>query len=179
MNKIISRLILVLSLTLPGLILSGCSSTSGTEDLEAKLAEIRARPRGHIEPPPEFKPIAPFFYAAHSLRAPFSLPEGEVGEVVPDGKQVVPDFTRPKEYLERFNLEALKMVGTISKEGQSLEALVRDSSGGVNRVTAGSYMGTNFGRVDAVTETRIRLTEIVPDGHDGWVERPRVMTLVE
>lgn len=147
--------------------------------LEARLAEIEARPRGRIEPPPEFKPIASFSYAAHQLRAPFSPPQDTVDTERPSGRQVEPDFTRPREYLERFSTDALRMVGTISRPGAPLEALILDPTGAVNRVKEGSHMGRNFGRVVSVDEGRVSLVEIVPDGHDGWVERTRAVTLVE
>ena len=158
---------------------AGCSGDSGLAELEARLAEIEARPRGRIEPPPEFKPIASFSYAAHQLRAPFTPPVDERDLAAPQGRQVEPDFTRPREYLERFSTDGLRMVGTINRPGQPLEALVLDPTGAVNRVRVGNHLGRNFGRVTGVEEDRISVTEIVPDGHDGWVERPRSITLVE
>jgi len=38
-------------------------------------------------------------------------------------------------------------------------------------------MGQNFGRVVAITETEITLTEIVPDGQGGWREQPASVKL--
>lgn len=159
--------------------LAGCSSGANIAELDARIAEIKARPRGRIEPPPEFKPIATFSYGAHQLRSPFSPPVDESQMTAPQGRQVEPDMTRPREYLERFSLDALRMVGTITRPGQELEALMEDPSGAVNRVRIGNHMGRNFGRVISVTETRVGLIEIVPDGHDGWVERPRAISLSE
>lgn len=160
--------------------LTACGGGSGdVAELEARLAEIEARPRGRIEPPPEFKPIASFSYAAHQLRAPFSPPRDESEDDRPSGRQVEPDFTRPREYLERFSTDGLRMVGTINRPGEPLEALILDPTGAVNRVKVGNHMGRNFGRVVSVEEGRVGLVEIVPDGHDGWVERPRSVTLVE
>ena len=161
------------------LTLVGCSGDSGIAELEARLAEIEARPRGRIEPPPEFQPIASFTYAAHQMRAPFTPPVAEDETVRPEGRQVEPDFTRPREYLERFSADALRMVGTIQRPGEQLEALILDPTGAVNRVRPGNHLGRNFGRVTAVEEGRLSIVEIVPDGHDGWVERPRSITLVE
>lgn len=159
--------------------LTGCSSGANIAELDARIAEIKARPRGRIEPPPEFKPIATFSYGAHQLRAPFTPPVDEAQVSAPQGRQVEPDMTRPREYLERFSLDALRMVGTITRPGQELEALVSDPSGAVNRVRIGNHLGRNFGRVIAVSETQVGLIEIVPDGHDGWVERPRSVALSE
>ena len=58
-------------------LLQGCGSGAGINELDARMTEIKARPRGRIEPPPEFKPIATYPYAAHKLRAPFSRPVDE------------------------------------------------------------------------------------------------------
>ena len=55
--------------------LAGCGSSANLSELDARLQEIKARPRGRIEPPPEFKPIASYSYAAHKLRSPFSPPQ--------------------------------------------------------------------------------------------------------
>ncbi|MEC7728529.1 MAG: pilus assembly protein PilP, partial [Pseudomonadota bacterium] len=52
-------------------------------------------------------------------------------------------------------------------------------TGGIHRVRTGNYMGQNYGRIVGVSETRIELIEIVPNGRGGWVERPRSLTLEE
>jgi type IV pilus assembly protein PilP len=153
------------------------------EQLKNKLDEIEQRPRGRIEPPPEFKPIATFSYSAHRLRSPFTPSreeeEEEQGRDTPEGQQVEPDFARSKQYLEQFSLETLQMVGTITRPNQPLEALVKDPGGTVNRVVEGDYMGKNYGKVTEVTGAKIEIREIVPDGEDGWVERPRTIRLEE
>lgn len=159
--------------------LGGCGGGQDFQDLEAKVAEIKARPRGRIEPPPEFKPIATFSYSAHQLRSPFNPPVKEEPLDVVEGKQVEPDFTRPKEYLERFSLDSLKMVGTMQKPGKALRAIIKDPEGNSNLIDVGTHMGKNFGRVIGISESKVTLIEIVPDGHDGWVERPRSIRLAD
>ena len=174
------RKLIVLSVGLLALLgLSGCSGGTGLSGLESRLEEIRARPRGRIEPPPEFKPIATYAYSAHKLRSPFSKPVDQSGAYIPDGRKVEPDMGRPKEYLERFSLDSLSMVGTISRPGGALQALIADPGGAVTRVQPGSYIGKNFGKVQAVSETQVRLVEIVPDGRDGWVERANSVSIAE
>jgi len=51
------------------LALAGCSS--GLEDLQEKVKEIKARPGDRIEPLPEIKPNETFLYSASNLRSPF------------------------------------------------------------------------------------------------------------
>lgn len=159
------------------LVLPGCGGGQEFTDLKKTLEEIRQRPRGAVEPPPEFKSHPTYTYSAHKLRSPFQASTGD--DVLPAGesKTVAPDLTRPREYLEQFNIEALRMRGTIQKQGQSLAALVDDGSGGIYPVRVGNYLGKNFGRVVAIEDARISVMEIVPDGHDGWVERPRIIRL--
>jgi type IV pilus assembly protein PilP len=169
--------VLIVVATLAGL--SACDAGGDFADLQAKMAEIKARPRGRIEPPPEFTPIASVSYGVHQMRSPFSPPADESFVDMPQGRQVEPDFTRPREYLERFTLDSLRLVGTISRPGSPLEVLVRDPTGTVNRVRVGNHMGKNFGRVTEVSDTQIKVLEIVPDGQDGWVERSRAIRLVE
>lgn len=173
------RICCAVALAGSSLTLTGCGSSGEFADLQAKMAEIKARPRGRIEPPPDFTPIATVSYASHQMRSPFT-PYTAVEDIdIPQGRSVEPDFTRPKEYLERFTLDSLAMVGTITKPGAALEALVEDPTGAVNRIKVGNYMGKNFGRVIEVTEASVSVIEIVPDGQEGWVERPRTIRIVE
>lgn len=160
-------------------VLGGCSGNNEHADLRAKMAEIKAKPRGRIEPPPEFTPIAPVAYSAHQLRNPFSPSSDEVLVSESSGRQVEPDFTRPKEYLERFTLDSLRMKGVLSRPNGPLFALLEDPTGATNRVKVGDHLGKNFGQVAEVNETVVSVLEIVPDGQDGWVERPRTIKLAE
>lgn len=162
--------------------LAGCTDGSEMEQLKNKLEEIQSQPRGRIEPPPEFKPIESFSYAAHRMRSPFTMTreeEEEQSRDTPEGEQVEPDLVRSKEYLEQFAVETLQMVGTITRPEQPLEALVKDPGGTVNRVTKGDFVGKNYGKVTKVTNSQIEIREIVPDGEDGWVERPNKIRLDE
>ena len=52
----------------------------------------------------------------------------------------------PREYLERYELDTLSMVGTFSNE-ESYWALVRDPEGVIHRVPVGNYIGKNHGKV--------------------------------
>lgn len=69
------------------------------------------------------------------------------------------------------------MVGTLSNDS-GFFALV-GGAGGVHRVKVGDYLGRNHGRVVSVDEAKIDVIEIVPDGDQGWLERPRSLTLKE
>lgn len=159
--------------------LTGCFGGTNTSDLKEYMAQIMAKPRGRVEPIPEFKPYESFSYSASAVRSPFRLAVVEEEELNSsrNGYDIRPDADRPKEYLEQFNIEQLGMVGTLQKPDGQLWALVKDGNGGVVRVKEGEYMGRNHGRVVAVLDGRINLIEIVPDGLGGWLERPRTLAL--
>jgi len=158
-------------------LLGGCGGNFA--DLDAYMAEMRAQPKGTIDPIPTFKPYQSFTYAAQSLRAPFDIPV-TVKEItrLMQGSAIKPDLARPREFLERFNLESLAMVGTLAQKG-TLWVLMNDGEGGVHRVRVGNYMGKNHGKIVEATETSVSLVEIVPNGVGGWIERPRTIKLTE
>jgi type IV pilus assembly protein PilP len=157
--------------------LAGCSASF--DDVESQMEAIRAKPRGRVEPPPEFTPMPTYTYAAHQLRSPFAPPTAADEVIQGNGTKVEPDFTRPQEYLERFNLEALRLRGTLQRPEGPLYALIEDANGGVQRVKVGNYIGKNQGKIVEISPTQVSVVEIVPDGREGWVERPRSLTLSE
>jgi type IV pilus assembly protein PilP len=88
-----------------------------------------------------------------------------------------PDNNRPKEYLERFTLDSLVMVGSLERSGQDW-TLIKDPDGGIHRVQVGNFLGRDHGKIVEMGDTFVAVIEIVPDGtEDGWVERPRTIEL--
>lgn len=162
-------------------LLTACSQGNGFSDIDKFMADTRAKPRGFVEPLPEFKAYEAFSYSAADRRAPFEPPVDVQLTMVDEqpASNVEPNLDRPKEVLENFDLKQLDMVGTLKGATGNLFALVQDGVGGIHRVRTGNYMGQNYGRVVGVNETRIELIEIVPNGRGGWVERPRSLTLEE
>lgn len=161
-------------------LLAACTGGEGVEDLQAYVDQVNATPKGTIEPLPEFKPYESFQYSAAGLRAPFSKPVDVKLIKYKDEKSkedIKPDFNRPKEYLESFSIDALQMVGTIAMQENELWALVDDAEGGVHKVRPGNFLGRNHGKVTAIDLGQIDVIEIVPDGHGGWLERPRSLKL--
>lgn len=170
--------VLSLSVILLTAALSGCSQNADTSDLKQFVDRVLSTPRGRIDPIPVFKPYELFSYNASALRSPFALPyNANELQSVKATTDIRPDPDRAREYLEQFSLDNLVMVGTMQKPGNALWALVRDGNGGVVRVQRGEYMGQNHGRVVGITESKINLIEIVPNGLGGWLERPRALAL--
>lgn len=152
--------------------LAGCGDRMG--DLQQYTNEVKARKGGHIEPIPQIKPFEIYTYSDQDMRSPF-MPASETrgDENANHGATVAglhPDFNRNREYLEQFPLDGLKMVGTLTLSG-ALSGLVRDSDNVLHRVSLGNYMGQNYGKIISITDSDIKLHEMVPDGQGGWSER--------
>lgn len=152
-------------------VLTGCKSEQ--EKLEDYIAEIKKRPGGRIEPLPEVKPYETFVYNAADQRSPFSM----VSPAGPGGG-VRPDIKRNREFLEQFSLDTLAMVGTLRLGGRAF-GLVQTKDGLVHRVLPGQYMGQNDGKIISISESKISLVEIVPDGMGGYMERPAAIGLTD
>lgn len=159
-------------------VLSGCASKSNQSDLNQYIASIKARPQGNIEPLPPVRTFDPFIYGATAIRSPFDEPVVVKAIAGPSNPHVKPDTARVKDFLESFNLDSLAMVGTLEQNG-ALWALIRDPSGGIHRVTVGNFIGKNHGKILSANTTELSLVEIVSNGVNGWVERPRTIKLSE
>ncbi|WP_161864627.1 type 4a pilus biogenesis lipoprotein PilP [Pseudomonas yangonensis] len=169
-----SRLFLVVGV----LALAGCGSSGDFADLRSYMDEVRAKPKGAIEPLPTFQPYESFTYRAASLRSPFQPPvKIDVVARQKGSQEIKPDESRVKQFLEGFNIETFEMVGTLRND-RELFALV-NGAGGVHRVKVGDYLGRNHGKILAIDESKIDVMEIVPDGEGGWLERPRSLSLKE
>ncbi|WCM51776.1 pilus assembly protein PilP [Pseudomonas sp. WJP1] len=158
-------------------VLAGCGGGDDFSDLDAYMNEMRLRAPGKIEPTPTFRSYPTFTYNAANLRSPF-VPQVKVDLARQQGaRNVKPDPSRVKQYLEGFNIEQFEMVGTISNAAGSF-ALLR-GAGGVHRLKVGDYLGRNDGRIVAISGSQVEVVEIVPDGEGAWLERPRTLPLKE
>lgn len=166
----------LLLLLLPVLGLSACSS--GMEDLETRVAEVKSRKSQQIEPIPQIRQYEIFAYEPGQRRDPFLPPEPDAGPASAVAAGPRPDPNRPREPLEEFPLDALRMQGIIETP-QAMYALVKAPDGVIHRVTVGNHMGQNYGRIKAIAEAEINLAEIVPDGFGGWITRPASLALAQ
>ena len=165
-----SHLLRLVAVGATALSLSAC--TRGKRDLEAWVAEVKARPAPPLDPLPVMKQFETFEYAAQDLRDPFSQPSADQ-----DGENGLrPDPNRRKEVLEAFPLDSLDMVGTIGTGG-AIIGLVMGPDKVTYRVRPGNYMGLSDGRVTAVFDDRVEMVELVPDGAGGWLERQAKIAL--
>jgi len=152
---------------------SGCSPDH--KDLKDEIEIVKARPGGRIDPLPQIQPQERFIYEAQNLRPPFS-PYSAANASGKGG--IRPDTSRRREFLERYPLDTLGMVGTIKRSGQSY-GLIRDPDGLIHQVQTGNHLGQNDGRIVTVSQSEIALIEIISDGMGGFLERPAAVALSE
>ena len=155
---------------------AGCGGGMG--DLDAYIDRVKAERGERPDPLPEIAPYETFAYDADvdGWRSPF-VPDSPVAS--PSGAgvgSVRPDDTRSREYLEQFPLDTLDMVGTVSIEGVTY-GLLQTQDGLINRVVPGNYLGQNDGTIVEITESEIRLREIVSDGIGGYLERDAAISI--
>lgn len=164
-----------LILALAALGLAACGGDN--DDLDEYINGVKARPGGRIEPLPEITPYEIFTYVADAegVRSPF-VPDTPQVATSGAGGGIRPDSDRSREFLENFSLDTLSMVGTLYI-GETMFGLVQTNDGLIHRVVPGNYIGQNDGRINDITESEIKLVEIISDGIGGYIERDAAVTL--
>lgn len=164
--KRLATLLIALSLT-------GCGG-SGMDDLQTFVAETGRDMQGKIEPLPQVKVYEPFTYNAFDLPDPFKPRKLSTG----GGGGMQPDLNRPKEPLEGYSLETLKMVGMLSRQGV-IHAVIKTPDNSIYHVRKGNYAGQNFGLITLISDGEVGLREIVQDSAGDWSERTSTLLLQE
>ncbi|MBF0455900.1 MAG: pilus assembly protein PilP [Magnetococcales bacterium] len=120
---------------------------------------------------------APYFYEAQGKRDPFQPPPGMVGQQGGESAAVVMGEIRPvrvKEYLERFQLDSLKLVAILFRiQNQASAAMVQDPEGKGHLLRPGDYIGVHEGRVVQITDGSVIIAEPTPERQ----EKVRTITL--
>jgi type IV pilus assembly protein PilP len=169
------RKVLALALVL---ILAACG---GEEfgDLKQELKDKTKDLRGKIDPLPVVKPYEPVPYKVFDQPDPFGPAKIELvtKTAAGTGTGIKPDLNRPKEPLEAYPLESLKMVG-VWQQPKATFALVKADTG-LYRVKVGNYIGQNFGLVTSINGSSIQLRELIQDAAGDWSERQSTLQLQE
>lgn len=165
-----------LCLGLAGCLLAACGSADMT-DLQAYVQAVRQRPKAPIEPLPDIKVVEPFLFRPNAVRDPFELDEVlKEPEEVQVETGIRPDMLRPREELENFELDTLRMVGTVRQSGL-VWALVGAKDGTIHRVRVGNYIGRNYGKVVNILDNQIELVEIYAESSGVWRERKAIIAM--
>jgi type IV pilus assembly protein PilP len=154
-------------------LLAGCGGESH-QDLRDWMAAQGKDAKGRLDPLPTIRPYEPFAYNAFDLPDPFKPRKIEPNK---NASKLAPDTTRRREPLESFPLESLAMVGTIEK-GRALYALVKTPQRDIYQVRQGNYLGQNYGVVIGISDSDIKVKELVQDGAGDWTERSSALNLL-
>ncbi len=170
-----TRAAIILSLSLP-LALGACMEGEHS-DLQQELNNMTKDLRGKIDPLPVVKPYEPVPYTAFDQADPFGPQKIDlVAKANNSGNSgLKPDTNRPKEPLEAYPLETLKMVGVLQQNKQTF-ALVR-ADANLYRVKVGNYLGQNFGLVTGISDNEVKVRELVQDAGGDWAERQSTLQL--
>jgi len=125
------------------------------------------------------KPYEPVPYKAFDQTDPFSSAKIELvtKSASSGGGGLKPDLNRPKEPLEAYPLESLKMVGVLQQKKANFALVKADT--GLYRVKVGNYLGQNFGVITTITDSQIQLRELIQDSVGDWTERQSTLQLLE
>lgn len=127
-----------------------------------------------IEPPKKF---SSFKYVHEGDPDPFSPAKLAVRVGEAPASSLRPDLTRRREALESFPLESISMVGHMGDRRGSFALLQAD--GKIYQARVGNHAGQQFGVITKVSETEVRLRELVQDAAGDWVVRETALQLQE
>ena len=173
---------LVVGLTFALLALTGCGS-SDQEELQQWMTAQRNAARPKVTPLAAPTKFTPETYDQGGSIEPFSKQKlvqalkRDSTQTTANAALITPELNRRKEPLEASPLDAVSMVGSLTKAGAPV-ALVRVDNL-IYQVRVGNYLGQNYGRITAVTESSLVLREIVQDAAGEWIERPTTLQLLE
>ena len=157
------------------LMLGGCQGDR-FDDLRSFMDTAGKDGKSKIEPLPEVKPVATFDYQQADLTDPF-LPRNLRPTLGKGGLQ--PDLDRPRQPLEEFPLDALRLAGSISRPGKPMRMVIKDPKGTLHTVGVGSRIGQNFGVISAINEGGLEIKELVQDSAGEWIESKAMMSLAD
>ncbi len=161
----------VMALLLASGLLAACGD-GGVGETRAWMKQVEKQTVPKVKPLPEPKTFEPYGYGARQEPDPFDPTKllGEMARMAQARSNAnQPDLERPKELLETFPLDTMRMVGTIQKGGVNYALVQVERS--LYRVRSGQRIGQNYGRITRVSEGAIEIRESVQDATGDWVER--------
>jgi len=177
MRKNMKTLLAALGAVAAATLLAGCAEDQA--ELREWMQSVRAgvKPvRQTIEEPRRFEP---YRYDNEGQVDPFSIAKlgGAAGATEPDAPRggLKPDTHRPREALEAYPLDAIRMVGHLANRKGNYALLQAESL--VYQARVGNYAGQNFGMITRISDTEVRLKELVQDAVGDWVERETTLQI--
>lgn len=158
--------------------LAGCGAEQ--DELSAWMEQQRREARPNVPPLTPPKRFDPQPYERVQSVEPFSSQKLTVAlkqEARQPNSLVAGELNRRKEPLEGYPLDSMSMVGSVSKGGNPT-ALLRVNNL-LYQAKVGDYLGQNYGKITAISETEVTLREVVQDAAGEWIERSATLQLQE
>lgn len=165
------RICLLLSLSC---LLAACNDDEHS-DLKEWMTEEAKNIKGHVDVPPPLITPPIVSYAAKDLESPFSPEKIRTRDGGSLNDPSNPEAGRPPEYLEKFPLESMRLIGVVTYMGKTYAVIQTPEK--PKHVTVGNYIGPNYGKIVEITKTQMRISETVKDANDLWVHRDKILYL--
>ena len=154
--------------------------TDPQDDLRTWMEEEKKSVKPTVKPIDPPKKFTPEPYLAFNSVDPFSGQKLTVAlkqEAKQPNPLLVAEMNRRHEPLEAYPLDSMAMVGSVNKNNQRFALLKVDNL--LYQVKVGDHIGQNNGRILSITETEVRLREIVQDASGDLTERTASLMLQE
>jgi len=154
--------------------LASCAERDTPDQLRAQLESVRV---GTPPTMPANQPASEFTAHAYPVAddgnavTPFGAPASAPNEIDINER---PRQRGARQPLEDVPLEAIRLVGTLSRDGRTEALLQVDKI--VYPARAGDYLGQNFGVIRSIEGRRIELEELVRNG-GNWEKRMTALEL--
>lgn len=160
-------------------LLAGCGD-GDVQEVRDWMKQIERETVPAVKPLPEPKEFVPYAYNPGEAVEPFSDAKlvNEMARVAASSTNPLqPDDSRPREVLENYPLDTMRMVGTLQKGGVSYALVQIDAQ--LYRIKAGQRIGQNHGLVTRISDGAIDIREVMQDATGDWVERKATIELAE
>lgn len=158
--------------------LAACSDAQ--DELQQWMEQQRREVKPNVTPLSPPKKFDPQPYLSGEAVEPFSTQKLTVAlkqEARQANSLLASEINRRKEPLEAYPIDSMRMVGSVTKMGRPQALLQVDKL--LYQVKVGDYIGQNYGKINAITETDIAYREIVQDAAGEWIERISSLQLQE
>ena len=160
-------------------LLAGCGE-GDVREVRDWMEQVKKDTRPSVKPLAEPKEFLPFAYQQREAEDPFHPNKllAELARVADTSDNPnKPDTSRPRELLENYPLDTMRMVGSLQRGGAVYGLLQIDKQ--VYQVKSGQRIGQNFGTVTRVSENAVDIREVVQDAGGDWVARMTKLELQE
>lgn len=149
------------------MLVAACDS-GDDENLRAWMDKVRRESHPVPLPLSEPMPAQSMRYEAAGRPDPFDPAKISAALNVSAGG-VIPDLQRPREPLESYPLDSLRMVGSLRRQAQTVALVEAEKI--LYQVRAGNHLGQDQGTVLRIDETSIEIEEIVQETAGTWGRR--------